>query len=250
MKDKIDFAAKEKICKNCFSETYLLEDCICSMKCHVVGCGKKHHTLLHLECSHQATINSTNKQDFTKPDKLQTFLQVILVTVIHVANTTAVNALLDSGSDTTLITSELAKILKLKVKQRKLNTTSVMSALVSVTSKLVEFSICSTHHPDQIKVKNTWVVDGLNLPSQRTSKTEIQRKWLHLRDAPTDVADKDISIFIGADLPNLHICHDVISKNQNESAHSCVNKTRLGAIRRKQQQNRNISQSYHIRSQP
>ena len=154
VKDRIDFAAKEKICKNCFSKTHLLKDCICSMKCRIDGCGKKHHTLLHLESPQQATVNSTNKQDLAKSDQFHTLLQVIPVTVIYSAITTVVNALLDSGSDTNLITSELAKTLKLKGKQRKLNITSAISTSVSVASKLVEFSTRSTHHPDQIEVKN------------------------------------------------------------------------------------------------
>ena len=84
--------------------------------------------------------------------------------------------MLDSGSDSTLITSDSAKILKLKGKQLKRNITNAISTSVSVTSKSVEFSICSTHHPDQIKVKNAWVVNSLNLPSQRISKAEIQQK--------------------------------------------------------------------------
>ena len=87
---------------------------MCSMKCCVDGCDKKHHILLDLESPHQATVNSTNKRGFEKPDKFHTFLQVILVTVIHDAITTVVNTLLDSGSDTTFITSYLAKILKIK----------------------------------------------------------------------------------------------------------------------------------------
>ena len=210
-KDRIDFAAKEKICKNRFSKIHFLQDCIYSMKCRVDGCGKKHHTLLHLKSPHQATVNFTNKQDFTKPDQFHKFLQVIPATVIYGAITTVIKALPNFGSDTTLITSELAKTLKLKGKQRKLNITSAISTSVSVTSNLVEFSICSAHHPDQIEVRNTWVV-----PSQRISKAEIQRKWSYLKDVPTDVIDKDISILIGADLPYLHICHDVISGNQNE----------------------------------
>ena len=68
--------------------------------------------------------------------------------MIRGANTTVVSALLDSGSDTTLTTSEIAKILKPKGKHRKLIITNAISTSVSVTSKLVEFSICSTHHPD------------------------------------------------------------------------------------------------------
>ena len=78
--------------------------------------------------------------------------------------------------NTTLIMSELVKMLKLKGKQRKLNITSAISTSVSVTSKLVEFSICSSHHPEQIEVKNAWVFDSLNLPSQCILKVEIQRK--------------------------------------------------------------------------
>ena len=112
VKDRIDFAAKEKICKNCFSKTHLLKDC--SIKYRVDGCGKKHHTLLHLESPHQATINSRNKQDFTKPDKFHTFLQVIPVTVMHGANTTVVNALLDSGSDATFNNVKVSKNPKTK----------------------------------------------------------------------------------------------------------------------------------------
>ena len=81
---------------------------------------------------------------------------------------------------------------------------------------MVKFSICSTHHPDQIKVKNAWVIDSLNLSSQRISKAEIQRKWSHIKDVPIDVTDKEVSILIGANLPHLHTCHDVISGNQNE----------------------------------
>ena len=91
-----------------------------------------------------------------------------------------------------------------------------MINFVSVTSKLVGFSFCSTHHPDQIEVKNAWAVDSLNLPSQHISKAEIQRKWSHLKDVPIDVIGKDTSILIDADLPHLHICHNAISGNQNE----------------------------------
>ena len=78
--------------------------------------------------------------------------------MIHGANTTVANALLDSDSDTTLITSELPKILKLKGKQGNLNINTAISTSVSVTPKLVEPLIYLTHHPDL---------------SERISKAEI-----------------------------------------------------------------------------
>ena len=69
------------------------------MKCPVDGCGKKHHTMLYLESPHQATGNST----------IPHILHVKPVTVIYGGNTRVVNTLLDSYSDTTLITPELGK---------------------------------------------------------------------------------------------------------------------------------------------
>ena len=48
-----------------------------------------------------------------------------------------------------------------------------------------------------------------------------------------DVTDKDISILIGADLPCLHICYDVISGNQYEPI--AILTERVGPIRKKQQ---------------
>ena len=90
-------------------------------------------------------------------------MQVIPVKVKHGANMTVVNALLDSGSDTTLITSDLTKALKLKGKQQTLNITIMQYCH---QFQLVESTICSNHHPEQIEVKNTWVVGALNLPSQ------------------------------------------------------------------------------------
>ena len=93
IKDRIDFSTKEKICKNFFSKTHLLKDCICQMKCRINGCGKKHHTMLHLENQQQASVNSTKNQYSTNPDSVRAFLQVIPVKVKHEANTTVVNAL-------------------------------------------------------------------------------------------------------------------------------------------------------------
>ena len=154
---RIDFANK-KINQNCFSKTHLLKHCNCSIKCCFDHFSKKHHTLLHSKSPHQASLNPTNKQDFTKPDKFHTFLKVIPATVLHGANTTVANALLDSDSDTTLITSELPKILKLKGKQGNLNINIAISTSVSGTPKLVETLICLTHHPDL---------------SERISKAEI-----------------------------------------------------------------------------
>lgn len=87
-KDTIDFATKEKIYKNCFSKT------------HDAPARKSTSNNFYLD----------QEPMLYNPGSVRTFLQVTPVKVKHGANTTVVNSLLDSSSDATLITSELAKV--------------------------------------------------------------------------------------------------------------------------------------------
>ena len=181
------------------------------MKCRADNCGKKHHTLLHRDNQNTATINSNTSNKTTKCPNVTTFLQVLPVKVCNGTNTIEVNALLESGSDTTLITSKLADQLKIKGEKKDLNISNAISKSVKVVSRLVNFSLASNHHPNPIEVRNAWVVDILNLPPQKVSQKEIKKNWPHLSKIPIETSDKDIAIIIGADLPQLHISHDVIS---------------------------------------
>ena len=47
VEDRIDFATKEKLWKNCFSKGDTTKACMCKLKCRANSCGKKYHTLLH-----------------------------------------------------------------------------------------------------------------------------------------------------------------------------------------------------------
>ena len=224
-KDRTDFATKEKICKNCFSKTHLLKECIRQMKCRVHSCGRKYHTMLQLENQHQVSVNPTKNQNSTNPDSVRTVLQVTPVKVTHGAYTTVLNSLLDSGSDTAMVTSDLVKALNLKDKQWTLDKANAILSSVSVILRLAQSTISSSHHPEKIKVKNAWVVGALNLPSQSVSKAEIEQGWSHLRDVPIDIRDKNISILI-AHLPQRY-------QWQPKWANCNVNKTRLGTIKGK-----------------
>ena len=73
------------------------------MNCSADGFSKIYHTLLHLEKPYEAAFISTNKHDFSKSGKFHPFLQVISIKVTYVVNTTVVTAVLNSGSDATLI---------------------------------------------------------------------------------------------------------------------------------------------------
>ena len=80
------------------------------------------------------------------------------------------NALLDSGSDSMLISKELADKLNLCSGERSLTITNVMSTKLKIKSKLVNFSVLPNFHPSRTEISNAWVVDNLNLPSYTMAK--------------------------------------------------------------------------------
>ena len=104
VEERIEFATKEKLCKNCFWKGLMTKDCICKLKCRVNSCGKKHHTILHRQDQQQASINSSISHKKTNLSKTTIFLQVLPVKVSNGSQTVEVNALFDAGSDTTIIT--------------------------------------------------------------------------------------------------------------------------------------------------
>lgn len=150
--ERIDFVTKQRLCKNCFSKTHVIKDCICKWKWRTNLCGKKHHTLLHQDnIQQQASIKNTFSQRNQKVDSV-TFLQVIPVKLSNGSKTLEINALLDSVSDATLIIFNLAYQLQLKGEMKQLKHIKNISNSVTVNSKLVTFSISSSHHPEYLQV--------------------------------------------------------------------------------------------------
>ena len=106
------------------------------------------------------------------------------VKVSNGSQTVEVNALLDTGSDTTIMTSKLADELQIKGVKEDLNISSAIAEPVTVVSRLANFSLSSKHHPNQLEVKNAWVVDTLNLPQQKVASNGIKKRWPILKIHP------------------------------------------------------------------
>ena len=63
-------------------------------------------------------------------------------------------ALLDTGSDATLILEEIAQKLKLTGEMRNISISNVMSMGNKLSSKLVKFSVSLNSHPERVSVRN------------------------------------------------------------------------------------------------
>ena len=83
--------------------------------------------------------------------------------------------------------------------------------------KLVHFSICSDIHPEKVQIQNAWVVEHLNLPKHEINPDHLRNKFSHLKDVDLHLSDADnVSILIGADIRELHICYNVRQGEKNQ----------------------------------
>ena len=136
-------------------------------------------------------------------------------------------ALLDSRSDSTLVSSGVADKLNLQGKTKDISLTNVLSVSNKMKSKLVNLSISSCSHLRPLQIKNVWVVQDLNSPlpqkpfpinpSSTVTASSVEEKYSHLSEIPfNNPQDQNIEILIDADHPNLHLYTEIKSGNNDE----------------------------------
>ena len=112
VKDRKLFVIKENLCFNCLSKKHQVKDCNSDFTCRKSNCKQKHHKHLHDETQNareEANINHATQITHNK-----TFLEVLPITTSNGDLSVSVNALFDSGSDSSLITRNTVDKLKLQ----------------------------------------------------------------------------------------------------------------------------------------
>ena len=117
---------------------------------------------------------------------------------------------MDTGSDTTLISEEIAHKLKLKGEMRNISVSNVIPMENKLPSKLVKFSVLSNSHPERVNISNAWVVKNLTIQTGKMDTKNIATKYPYLADIAIDTqTPSQISILRGSDQPHLHLCIDI-----------------------------------------
>ena len=80
-----------------------------------------------------------------------TYLQIIPVIVSNGSKSIRTNALLDTGSDSTFVTSDISQKLNLQGKTQQISLCNVLSNKDTFNSKLVDFEISSMTSPTSEK---------------------------------------------------------------------------------------------------
>ncbi|XP_022795007.1 uncharacterized protein LOC111333648 [Stylophora pistillata] len=126
-------------------------------------------------------------------------------------------AVLDPGSDSTLIRKHLAERLQLVGEIYCLNNNTVGNEATTQNLDRVSFSLSSKEQRDPAMVHGAWVINKLNIPSFKLSKKRTVEQWNHLSDVDLpELQGGDVMILIGADMAHLLIHLEVRQGRRDE----------------------------------
>ena len=127
-----------------------------------------------------ASVN--NQNGFNNTDNVSTLLQTVPVIIKNGNKSVKTNALLDSGSDVTLINKDLGSILNLSGENKVLNICNAISEVLKVECKPVEFQISSVCNSFQKSDINAFVVNTLNVQPNSSKISSLKNDYSYLRD--------------------------------------------------------------------
>ena len=157
----------------------------------------------------------------------QVYLQVVPVRVVNARGSWIdTYAMLDTGSQCTLITKSLCDELNLQGKKTKINFGTIRDSTV-IKTKLVDLTISAVDGSYSTKVKNVYSLDDkdFNVPGQEVPVTQ-DPNWDYIRDLDIrDIDSSQVQLLIGADVPDVLISHEF---RKPKKGFPYASKTRLG----------------------
>ena len=231
----------------------MISQCRSKHSCKISGCNKCHHTLLHREISAKNSVNltkndvntqtlnmsnappntgslppstansgapgtSVNDQNpFNNTDNVSTFLKIVPVIIKNGNKSVKTNALLDSGSDVTLINKDLASKLNLSGDSKVRNKCNSISEVSKVECKPVEFQILSVCNSFQKLDINAFVVDTLNVQPNSFKISSLKNYYPYLKDINFPILNSsNVDLLIGIKNADLLLQRDFIQGETNE----------------------------------
>ena len=182
----------------------MLKECRLRELCKRGGCSKRHHQLLHdalvSDNKHEpqhSVVTSTNCN-------WDVLLGVIPVKVQSEWGSEITYALLDPGSQVTLVKDSLVKKLNLNGGETRLAINTALGCSI-IGTKEIEITLNSIDGIESIEIPRAFVVRDLPVTDAPDLPISTISKWHHLRDIELPVAqNKEITLLIGSDVPEVH----------------------------------------------
>ena len=199
---------EKRLCFSCFySADHQSRVCPRKARCDVGDCNKCHHPLIHGAAPVFVGSSSVNCVSST-----------VLLQIVPIAITTPTGvkvdafALLDSGSQTSLILEDFADTIGLVGENGALHLGTINSPGEPVRPRKVSFYVGAVEGSEtgiQIPVEDAWTVSQLNLPPQKVTRTRMQN-FPHLNDPQIpEVSSEDVTVLLGANVLEETLQRDV-----------------------------------------
>ncbi|XP_054287840.1 uncharacterized protein LOC129003568 [Macrosteles quadrilineatus] len=216
---RYDQAKKSALCFSCLG-SHMISDCKSKSKCF--KCSGKHHTLLHRSDNSQVTESKPNAGNNVEPKTCHytntcSSTNMLLSTAIigirdNDGELKQVRAIIDGGSQTSLITTECVERLGLKRRYSKITLMAVANTSVSQNKGSVMCSISPISTPETELTTEAIVVPKISSdqPNIQLDRS-VQSKFSNLKLAdPTFDQSAPIDFLLGSDL-----YYDIILDSHN-----------------------------------
>ncbi|CDW61149.1 DUF1758 domain containing protein, partial [Trichuris trichiura] len=216
--DRLKVARKAKCCFVCLSVGHQSRTCNVQKSCPISGCSRKHHRLLH-GASFRQNVDSTQpisreQQELREGSKVvqvgatisdrAILLLVVPIMVRSSSATLSTYALLDSGSEASLITEDLAKKLGLNLKPTAVCLTTFKDRQ-PIPTLAVSFEVASCDGSYVLQVREAFTVNRLNLSHRKIAAPAAKATWPHVADVPlNDVNCSEVQVLLGIDYFEVH----------------------------------------------
>lgn len=199
---------KDRGCWRC-GRNHKPEACTLKKPCQV--CKQQHLTVLHEVCSQEAKkvlmVSAAPDTIYVdRPSRPQrVMLKLVKVRLYNAEHTLEGFAILDDGSERTLILPSAAQHLHLAKEPESLPLRTVRHEVIRLQGAAVSFDISPAHSPKQrYHIFHAFTASELSLSEHSYPVKSLMRRYSHLQGLPLPKVDKvQPLLLIGSDFPHL-----------------------------------------------
>ncbi|KAK4474245.1 hypothetical protein MN116_000200 [Schistosoma mekongi] len=206
IEDRWSHARAKGVCFVCLKQGHRASECK-SNKRNVEECSKRHHYLLHSNQHLDRPESSSSIAShcrYTKSLDNHVCLGMIPIRLRSEHAEVVGYALLDNGSDATLIRSDCLDSLGLKKEKASIVLQTVGGNKIAKVTN-ASFKVYSLDQAEHVEIEGALVVE--KIPGRKPARYVMDdvQKWPHLVDVPLGSVDSDeVLLLIGCDVPEAH----------------------------------------------
>ncbi|XP_046632671.1 uncharacterized protein LOC124312218 [Daphnia pulicaria] len=205
--ERLTFCMRRRLCFYCFSTKYSVRECDRRKICKHAGCGFYHHQLLH-SSTKEGSPSEKESEEKARPTTARTGApqrvamgMLRLPVMAEDGSWVLANIFIDEGSDTTLMRSAFAKVLKLRGPPQFLTVDGAGGVITRHRSSRIQFRVQAADG-DILSLEGS-TMKKVASPTPVTDWNKEKVQWPHLASLPLGETGGGVDILVGLDHAHL-----------------------------------------------